>query len=302
MKYILTFCMMAFGTQCWAADAAPVENFTAKLFTAKGTVEYLKKGDANWVVVKAPFMLEVGDQVKTGPKSKAELYIKYGSKIRLDAETSFTISQVAPEGNAVEVLRGKMTAWVRKFVGRGFTVRTPSAVCAVRGTTFGVEVSEAGQTTWDLFAGNIQISDNRNRVIDVQPNQRVQVTQAEGAAEPVALPAEVKAPSEPSKIKEEKEEIKAEKPIMDAKAKEEAAAAAKVAAEKAAAEKAAAEAAAKEAAEKKAAEEAAAAAAAPVEEPVAVEEPVVPVIEEPVTTVIPTEVVLESQEVSPSTP
>ncbi|MDD2806206.1 MAG: FecR family protein [Elusimicrobiales bacterium] len=290
MKYILAFCMMAFGTQGWAADAAPVENFTAKIFTAKGNVEYLKKDTAVWVAVQAPFMLEVGDQVKTGPKSKAEIYIKYGAKVRLGEETTFVVSAVAPEGNVVEVARGKMQAWIRKFIGRGFTVRTPSAVCAVRGTVFGVEVSEAGQTTWDLFSGSIQIADNRNRTIDVQPNQRVQVTQAEGAAEPVALPAGVKAPSEPSKIKEEKEEIKAEKPIMDAKAKEEAAAAA---AAKAAAEKAE--------AEKKAAEEAAAAAAAPVEEAV-VEEPVAPVIVEPVTTVIPTEVVQESGEVSASNP
>jgi len=96
MKYILSVCLMAFGTQCWAAGAQPVENFTAKLFTAKGTVEYLRKGDTNWVAVKAPFMLEVGDQVRTGARSKAELYIKYGSKIRLSDETTFVIGQVAP--------------------------------------------------------------------------------------------------------------------------------------------------------------------------------------------------------------
>jgi len=294
MKYILAFCMMAFGAQGWAADAEPVENFTAKLFTAKGSVEYLKKDTAVWVAVKAPFMLEVGDQVKTGPKSKAEIYIKYGSKIRLGEETTFVIGAVAPEGNVVEVARGKMQAWIRKFVGRGFTVRTPTAVCAVRGTVFGVEVSEAGQTTWDLFSGSIQIADNRNRAIDLQPSQRVHVTQAEGAAEPVALPADVKAPSEPTRIKEEKEEIKAEKPIMDAAAKAaaDAAAAAKAEADKAAAEKAA-------------ADEAAAAAAALVEEAAPpVEETVVaaPVVVEPVTNVIPTQTITQACEVSASSP
>lgn len=278
MKYILSVCLMAFGTQCWAAGAQPVENFTAKLFTAKGTVEYLRKGDTNWVAVKAPFMLEVGDQVRTGARSKAELYIKYGSKIRLGDETTFVIGQVAPGGNTVEVLRGKMQAWIRKYVGRGFTVRTPSAVCAVRGTVFGVEVSEAGQTTWDLFSGSIQIADNRNRTVDMAPNQRLQVTQAEGAAAaPVALPADVTAPGEPVKIAEEKEEIKAEKPVMDAKAAEEAAAAAA----------------------KKAAEEAAAKteAAATV-----VETPAVPVVVEPVTTVIPTQIVQQACAESVSSP
>ena len=55
MKYILTFCMLAFGTQGWAADAEPVENFTAKIFVTKGSVEYLKKDTAVWVPVAAPF-------------------------------------------------------------------------------------------------------------------------------------------------------------------------------------------------------------------------------------------------------
>jgi len=271
MKYILAFCMMAFGAQGWAADAEPVENFTAKLFTAKGSVEYLKKDTAVWVAVKAPFMLEVGDQVKTGPKSKAEIYIKYGSKIRLGEETTFVIGAVAPEGNVVEVARGKMQAWIRKFVGRGFTVRTPTAVCAVRGTVFGVEVSEAGQTTWDLFSGSVQIADNRNRTIDLQPNQRLEVTQAEGAAVPVALPADVKAPSEPAKIKEEKTEIKAEQVFIE----QQAAAAVATEAPK---------------------EEVKAEEAAPVEEIVA------PVVVEPVTTVIPTQTVIETIEMSPSNP
>lgn len=222
MKYLLMACLMGLGGTGFAAEQ--VENFTAKLFTAKGTVECQKKGTAAWVAVEAPYMLEVGDQVRTGAGSKAEIYIKYGSKIRLDADTTFNIGKVSPAENAVEVVRGKMQAWIRKFVGRGFSVRTPAAVCAVRGTVFGVEVSESGQTTWDLFSGAIQIADNRNRTVDLVPNQRLEVSQAEGAAAaPVVIPPTVEVPSEPSKIAEEKVEIKAEQVIIEAKAREEAA-------------------------------------------------------------------------------
>lgn len=281
MKYILTLCLMAMGSYGWAADAAPVENFTAKLFKSKGVVERLAKDTAEWKAIEAPFMLEAGDQVRTGAKGKAEIYIKYGAKVRLGPDTTFVITTVAPEGNAVEVLRGKMHAWIRKFAGRGFSVRTPSAVCAVRGTVLGVEVSEAGQTVWDLFSGSMVVSDNRNRAVEMQPNQRLNVTQAEGAAEVAPLPAEVKAPSEPSKIKEEKVEIKAEEVIMAQKAKEEAAAAA-----------------AAPAAEEPKAE---------ATEPVAAEEPkadevVVPVVQEPVTSIIPTQTVTEACTVSASSP
>ena len=120
----------------------------------------------------------------------------------------------------MEVARGKMQAWIRKFAGRSFSVRTPAAVCAVRGTVLAVEVSEAGEATWDLFTGLLQVSDNRNRTVDMVPHQRLHVTQSGGAAVPIALPSDVKRPSEPSRTKEEKAEIKAELNLNKAKPEE----------------------------------------------------------------------------------
>lgn len=263
-----------------AKDKEQVETFTAKLFTAKGTVEVLKAGTTAWLKVKAPYLLEVNDQVKTGTKSKAELYIKYGSKIRLAAETTFVVNRVSPEENSVEVIKGKMQAWIRKFAGRAFSVRTPAAVCAVRGTVFEVEVGDTGETAWNLFSGAIQVIDNRNRAVDLMPNQRLEVTQAEGAAVPLPLPLDIKPPDEPKTIKEEKVEIKAEKIIIEAKAKEEAAAAAPKEEVK-------------EEVKKEVKEEVKEEVVAPVEEIVVVEPP---------PSVIPSQEVKESEEVSGSTP
>jgi hypothetical protein len=278
-----------------------VENFTAKLFTAKGTVEVQKKGGAGWAAVKAPFMLDAGDQVRTGRKSKAELYMKYGSKVRLEADTTFEINRISHEENSVAVLKGRMQAWIRKFAGRNFTVRTPAAVCAVRGTVFGVEVAETGDATWDLFNGAIQVSAPLgNFSVNMLPGQRLQMTIIPPPAPPAPqpLPLGIKPPVEPAKTAEERAEMKAEKALIDAKGKEEAAA------KKAAEQKAkAAEAAAKAAAEKAAAEKAAAEAAAAAQ-PAVVDEPVfIPVVVPTVEpSVIPTATVQESQEVSGSTP
>jgi len=220
MRYTLIFCLAALFAGPASAQQAE-ETFTAKLFNSKGKVEYLKAGSADWVTIKEPYMLEVGDGVRTGGKSKAEIYIKYGAKVRLGADTTFVVKKVSPLANAVEVAKGTMQAWIRKFSGRGFEVRTPSAVCAVRGTVFEVEVAETGQTRWDLFSGTIQIADNMNRTVEMAPNQRLEVTQAAGAAPPapVAIPENVKPPSEPEKIKEEKAEVKAEQ-LIETKAKE----------------------------------------------------------------------------------
>lgn len=284
-KYLMMVCLAA-GSAAPGFAQEQVENFTAKLFTAKGTVEVMKKGSADWAAVKAPFMLDAGDQVRTGRKSKAEIYMKYGSKVRLEPDTTFEINRISHEENSVAVTKGKLQAWIRKFAGRTFTVRTPAAVCAVRGTVFGVEVAESGGVTWDLFNGSIQVSDTRtNHSVDLVPGQRLQVAAEAPAVPPVAepLPPTVKAPSEPAKIAEERAEMKAEKAFVDQKAMEAAAA--------------------RKAAEQKAKEEAAAKAAA-VEEPAAVEETVfIPVVEPTVEpTVIPTETVQEAEEVSGSNP
>lgn len=272
-KLLMTLCFAATAVMPSCA-AEQIENFTAKMFTSKGTVECLKMGAADWVAVKAPYMLEVGDQVRTGSKSKAEIYIKYGSKIRLGADTTFKVGKVSHEENAVEVIKGRMQAWIRKFAGRAFSVRTPAAVCAVRGTVLAVEVAETGESTWDLFSGAMQVADNQNRTVDMLPGQRVAVSNAPTAPPPAPqpIPLAVKPPAEPAKIKEEKVEIKAEAAVVKAQAAE----AAK-------------------------AQEAVKPVIKPV--PVPVEEPVKGlVVQEPQTSVIPTEVVQEAEEVSGSNP
>jgi len=280
MKYLFTLCMAALTAGPAAAQELD-EAFTAKLFTSKGPVEYLKAGTADWVAVKAPRLLEVGDGIRTGRKAKAEIYIRYGSKVRLGPDAHFVLTKVTPQDNSVQVLKGKLQAWIRKFAGRGFSVQTPSAVCAVRGTVFEVEVAPTGEAVWDLFSGSIQISDSGNRTVDLAPNQRLAVSQTAGASTPTPLPDNVKPPTEPAKIQEEKTETKAEQ-IVETKAKE--------AAEAVKKEKA------KEEAKKEAVE------AAPVEEPAAAEPVVEPASAVIPTQVPPTEPVVETPVVSESMP
>ncbi len=195
-----------------SAQGAPAAGkpFTGTIFTATGVVEYQKGGAGEWLIIAAPHALEIGDKVRTGPGSVAEIYVKNGGKVRLFAGSTFVLDKADNEESSVAVLIGKMQAWVRKAANRKFSVRTPAAVCAIRGTVFEVEVAETGETVWNLFTGAIRVSDNQNNSRDLAPNQRVTVTRTAGVAKPEPLPAEIKAPEEPKKIKEERAEIKAE--------------------------------------------------------------------------------------------
>lgn len=234
MKYLIALCLAA---SLSAPARAQEENFTGKIFTAAGIVE-VQTGTSNaWTQIKAPVNIEAGDKVRTGPGSTAEIYIKYGAKVRLNSGTTFILDTSSKEGSTMQVMLGKMQAWFRK-TGRKFSVRTPSAVCAIRGTVLDVEVAQSGETVWNLFSGSIQVSNANNTVTrDVLPNQRITVTKTE-VTQPEALPAEVTAPVEPKKIKEEKAEIKTEEKAAkeaqkseEAKAKTDAEAAAKLAPE-----------------------------------------------------------------------
>lgn len=248
-----------------SAASAQNLNFTAKLFTASGQVEVMRKGATAWTPVTPPFFLDSGDRLKTGKDGKAEIYVRYGAKLRLGTSAVFSLDQVGASETAVQMLRGRLSAWIRKS-NRRFSVRTPASVCAVRGTVFDVEVEESGKATWSLFSGSVLVTDNKNNGVVLVPGQRVAVTKTAGVQTPAPIPAAVKPPEEPVKIKEE---------IAD------------IAAEVAAIEKARADA--------KAREEAKKAVPLPVKEDLALPPP-------PLPSVIPTQEVQESLEVSGSTP
>ncbi|WP_295054836.1 FecR family protein [Sulfuricurvum sp.] len=58
---------------------------------------------------------------------------------------------------------GKIRAEVKKY-SRKFEVRTPTAICAVRGTTFSMSADEEGTTTIELIEGEVEISNLKTLV------------------------------------------------------------------------------------------------------------------------------------------
>jgi len=279
---VLAALLLAAG-QVSAQRAAGAVVPEGKIFNARGKVECLRAGRKAWEPVTPPFTLVQGDTVRTGPRSTAEIYMRHGAKVRLKANTRFRIEKISPERNSVRVMAGRLEAWIKKNTRRRFEVRTPSAVCAVRGTTFSVAVYRDGRTVWDLFKGAVDVYDQYNRAVSLSDNQRLMVTKDQGAEPVTAIPAGVGAPAEPVKTAEERIE---EKAALAAEAK--AAAEAKTRAEAEA--KAEAEAAAKAEAEAKALAE---------EEARAAEEAAGQAAEPAVN---PTQEARESAEVSGSTP
>ena len=83
------------------------------------------------------------------------------SEILVQPHTRLVVTEPAP-GNwdAVEILLGRVRAYIRKRTGGAppFQMGTPSAVIAVRGTRFDVEVNGRGVSEVDVFDGLVEVA------------------------------------------------------------------------------------------------------------------------------------------------
>lgn len=103
-----------------------------------------------------------GELLRTGSRSSAEIVSpEYGTTFRLRSKTRVRLAGDLP-GVLLEVERGGVRALFDALAGDDAPERlvtTPSAVLAVRGTEYGVEVDSSGDTEVTVFEGVVEVSD-----------------------------------------------------------------------------------------------------------------------------------------------
>jgi len=107
--------------------------------------------------------LEKGDIIQTGGKSSCEILFDDGSVICLEENSQLTIIDPSSSSShrqiQIALKIGRLLADVeKKQVSGDFTVRTPAAVSAVRGTQFIIEVGEDETTSIGLFDGELEVN------------------------------------------------------------------------------------------------------------------------------------------------
>ncbi|MBI2386458.1 MAG: FecR domain-containing protein [Elusimicrobia bacterium] len=179
----------------------------------QGNVEvYLPRVQSWNRVTEVPWRVEKGDKIRTGGGSTASLLTPDGSKILLGASSEFTAESSAAVGTMAlfKLEVGTLKAWVTKTLNRRFQVRTPTAVCSVRGTAFSVDVAASRATLIDVSEGvvgvktllgeEIELGDGRTmRSIRVMPDQPLERA-AERAAAAAAAAAKPAAPAAAPKV------------------------------------------------------------------------------------------------------
>ena len=150
----------------------------AYVVSYKGEVEYKKTTSPVWKRLEgsAGQQLVGGDEVRTKSASMVEIMMNAGSRVRLAPLSAFKFSGENSLQTALELNFGRLRAWVKKHTTR-FEVTTPSAVCAVRGTEFSLEVDpQTSRTQVDLFRGTLSVRDNLGNELMLQEGRRLSVT------------------------------------------------------------------------------------------------------------------------------
>jgi hypothetical protein len=125
------------------------------LSITEGNVSVMKAGTASWIEAEVGMSLGVGDSIKTGDDSSAEITFFDGSTIELQAGTEIEIASLdisADTGSTTITLEqtiGNTISRVTKLLDPAsrYEVETPTGVVAVRGSVMQVYVIEDG-TTW----------------------------------------------------------------------------------------------------------------------------------------------------------
>ncbi len=132
----------------FAAAAFAQTNGAAKVITMTGQVTVLR-GNAPWALNQGD-LIQPQQVIRTGPDGSAIFRVEDGSTFTVYPNSQVTFR--ANPGNLqdlIDVYLGKIKVKIEHFgnVPNHNTVRTPTAVIAVRGTVFDVDVSDTDETT-----------------------------------------------------------------------------------------------------------------------------------------------------------
>jgi len=137
--------------------------------------------------------LPSGVKIETGSGTLELKLIPNGSILKLSSGTDFELRALQGENNSKEnifaLLRGKLrTLAARSGRGERYTVQTPSAICAVRGTEFINEVGEEGSSILVRHGSVYVESVDGGRWVNLEGAQGLNTRSAE--YRPVTIPIE----------------------------------------------------------------------------------------------------------------
>jgi hypothetical protein len=156
---LLALLLAAAGAVIARADTTETPT-AGVVISVEGKPEVKRVGAKAAGGLKLNDILNEGDTVKTGPKSRVGIAFVGGAELRINENSSFKMLNGGGD-KPTSVFTSLGNAWTRLLSGNAkIEVRTPAAVCAVRGTEADVNIA-GGPMTVKVYEGHVDVINDK---------------------------------------------------------------------------------------------------------------------------------------------
>lgn len=157
--WLFSWLLLCCTPGCLSAGAAEPPVPECVLVEKEGKVEVARKGSAAWTATQANEVLQTGDRLRTGSRSRATLRWSEQSVVRVAELTTLEIRPPAkPTDKPQMELRSGATYFFSREKPTEIQFHTPVASGAIRGTEFNLAVAEDGRTELALLDGEVDMT------------------------------------------------------------------------------------------------------------------------------------------------
>ncbi len=151
---VSAFAVLLLAAGCLPDIASAAGKVNAIVIFVNNDVQVKRSGERAYEPLALNDLLYAGDEIKTGEASQASLATKGGAEVRLNQNSTFNIEA---SGKVREMLRLRVgQLWTRMLHKMAkLDVRTPSAVCAIRGTE--ADIEQRNLLTVKVYEGHVDV-------------------------------------------------------------------------------------------------------------------------------------------------
>ncbi len=167
----------------------------AKILSMSGEVEVRPTREGIWIPAKDGMEVAEGGAVRTGAKGGAVVLMPNKTKVWFRKSTTLEIEQRQTLASRLMLVFGKVKIRVPHLMRREkFEVRTPVAVCAVRGTEFTMGATDDGKMDLQVLFGEVKLKftippQKGSAEFNIPQGQGLSTAEAGKAVTPVLLTA-----------------------------------------------------------------------------------------------------------------
>jgi len=192
LPFLIWFSVIT-STLCVMAQPAFVAPSTSTndvvLLSAEGKVQVAHAGSAQWDPASTNLVLQLGDRLRTGLRSRAVVRFSNLSVVRVNELTTFLIQppSVAGKPSKLDLEKGS-TYFLSRERPSDVEFNTPLSSGAIRGTEFHLFVAENGRTVVTLVDGALSLSNNMGSA-DLMSGEEAAVEPGQGPVKTAGINA-----------------------------------------------------------------------------------------------------------------